>query len=231
MLGNLLNTGFGRFDRWQDNRLKLDCKFGLAASQQILSAIGCPCVELTLVSRSKRAAKISRLMIGVKGEGFLAEIQKGFSQQLISSDISIKKEAGEIFFVNCLPIDKSNDQHGWVLNQDDVARFIYPVAHMMSPIVATALCENICVVAVTFDKQQIEVADGTGFQPLVQTLLDDCIQRRLGCLATLEYSVKVITDKPVSMGPVGAINENPISFPDNYPTPEDFQTDAGEGKQ
>src|SRR5690606_29572019 len=87
-------------------------------------AVGCPYLTLTVVCRSKRPAKIRRATISLLDQGIVAALEAGFGEKMGYTPLP---DSDEELTVELFPAQKPNSSHGFVLQQDDTARFILPV--------------------------------------------------------------------------------------------------------
>lgn len=227
MDSGFFNTAFGRIDRWRDDRLVLACDCSMTTHLGLQNAAGCPCVLFTLANKGKRIAKIKSFIIALRGEGFLALFQQGFSQPFGYTPHPSDKE--EELQVSCPALDKPNHEHGWVLQRDDVVRFFYPVRCPPSMPFATGMSDKLVARTITFAGDEIDVVDGEQIQGILRPALDLCISNNLVSHVRMNISIKVISSTPPALGPVGQVNQSFIPMPDFDPNPSDFAKEADDG--
>ncbi|MDX1946325.1 MAG: hypothetical protein SFU86_13070 [Pirellulaceae bacterium] len=114
-----------------DDRVLLEGKVGPLGDLKTINRFGTPGVQLTVVNRGTRPAKIARAQFCVEGKGFLAAFEKGFGHKL-NHDPPPGHEI-EILHATLYPRAKKHCPDGFVLQRDDVLRFFLPFGPYIGP--------------------------------------------------------------------------------------------------
>jgi len=202
-------------------KLRLQVKATIEADIRMIGLIGCPGVTLTLANKGERVAKIKGMRVEVRGEGFIERFQEGFSGKLDVNQSDKPEHKEQIYAVHCLPIDKPTNEHGWVLEQDDICRFVLPTSPPIATPIATYLADSITATVQMFDDESHVVLQGEQIQPLVQHGLDYSIEKKLRCRVELKFDVVVVSSKLPSFPGVGVYNDKPVIAPLGEPWASD----------
>ena len=96
---------------------------------EVLQRIGCPCLELKLICRSKRPARIGGAEIHVRGPHILTATQKAFSTDFDYGAGKTELMDEPDFFMGFLPATRPDTPHGFVIERDDLRKFLLPAAN------------------------------------------------------------------------------------------------------
>lgn len=106
----------------------LDVHLSINQGLNVLQRIGCPCLELSVVCRSKRAARVSEARIHVRGPHVLAAVQQAFGTNFGYGTGEVQLLDEPDFYMGFLPASRPDTPHGFVIEQGDVRKFILPAA-------------------------------------------------------------------------------------------------------
>lgn len=112
-----------------DAPVELTAELSINQDLAVLQQIGCPCLELSLICRSARPARISGASLHVRAPHILAAFQQAFSTDFghVASEASILGEPD--FFMGFLPVGRPDTPHGFVIERDDLRKFLLPAAN------------------------------------------------------------------------------------------------------
>ena len=223
---DFIGPTLGRFDRWRDDQVRLTCQATLDTTFTTTKPVGCPAIRFDLVSTGKRKAKIVGVFAELQGHGFVEEFQAGFRSDFSPNKDSIITSMPEAITVTCPGLDKPDTAQGWVLEQDDLRRFIYPVGIPVTQKFATCLCDNLSIYAKASDGSHIEIVNGDMFQSLLRPAWDMCIEGQLKCQSEIEIHLNVLTTTPPRITPFGEFNAGSITMTGDDPSQEDFLRDS-----
>ncbi len=200
-----------------DTPIQLEAKVEMANDLQLISAIGCPGMRLTVICRSSRSAKIQSAHLLIDDVDVMSGFQQGFG-----SDFGYRPLEGstQTMDVTLIPISQPNSHEGNVLNRDDVVRYFYPLPMPSTTLALSAKPENLSISVKFFDDTEEVVLVG---QPIKDTL--ECIfniyHKKPGSLnvpITIGIRVKSISPPGPDLADlVGKVNPNgvPIAKPDH----------------
>ncbi len=114
-----------------DDRILLEGKVDPLADLKTIKRFGTAGVQLTVVNRGTRPAKIARAQFCVEGKGFVAALERGFGQKL-NHDPPPGHET-ETLYATLFPRAKKHCPDGFVLQRDDVCRFFLPFGPYIGP--------------------------------------------------------------------------------------------------
>ncbi len=195
----------------RNDRVSLRAGLTVAGDAEVVGAVGCACLVLTVACTSKRAAKIRGAFLALEGDDFLSAFQKGFQSGL--GHVPPEKPPRQSLVVDLIPASKPNSQNGFVLQRDDVCRFLLPIRVPCLPMFAECAPKDVSMGVVSFDGAESVVLQGTTVQDHVKALMQmwgDAIQT-----LNVPVSIRVkVTSRSVPKLPdiVGKTNPAPVEF-------------------
>jgi hypothetical protein len=201
--------------------VQLEAKLDMASDLQLISAIGCPGMRLTVICRSSRPAKIQSAHLLIDDVDVMGGFQQGFGADFGYTPLEGSTQTMD---VTLIPLTQPNSQEGYILNRDDVARFFYPLPMPSTTLALRAKPENLSIAVEFFDDTEQVVLTG---RPIKDTLegVFHLYQKRYGHLnvpITISVRVKSTTPPGPEMADlIGKVNPNyvPIAKPDDAPSP------------
>lgn len=147
-----------------EEAVRLEATLEMAGDLQLIRAMGCPGMRLTVICRSARPAKIQSAHLLIHD----VDVMRGF-QQGFDADFAYTPSEGstETMEVTLIPLSRPNTQEGYSLNRDDVARFFYPLPIPSTPLALRATDESLSIVVKFFDGSEHVVLTG---KPIKDTL-------------------------------------------------------------
>ncbi|MCO6437296.1 MAG: hypothetical protein J5J06_09445 [Phycisphaerae bacterium] len=202
--------------------VRLEAKLELAGDLQLMKAIGCPGMRLTVVCRSSRPARIRSAHFLIDGVNVMEGLQQGFGADFGYTPV---EGSTQTLDVTLIPLTRPNSPEGYVLNLDDAARFLYPLPLQSTALALRVKSESLSI-AVKFldDTNQVVLAG----EPIVDTLrgVHHLFQKTPGHLKVpVNISVRVSSTTPP--GPeaadlIGKTNQNHVILTE----PEDGTTES-----
>jgi len=193
-----------------DEPVRIDGKITLSAESGLMQTYGCPGIVLAVACRSRRPAKIRRAMLCLTCEGIMAGMQAGFGSDFGYTPPS---EGTEELTIDLYPLQKPSTENGFVLQQDDVVRFFYPVLAGPVGLFLDRPASASSMKVEFFDESTHTVLQGEEVRGQLEGLVETA--RTVRCEARfppvkLGVTVKSITPPDLTMA--GRLNPNPISF-------------------
>jgi hypothetical protein len=201
--------------------VQIEGKLDTASDLQLISAIGCPGMRLSVICRSSRPAKIQSTHLLIDDVDVMGGLQQGYGADFGYTPLPGSTQTMD---VTLIPLSRPNSQEGYVLNRDDVARFFYPLPLPSTTLALRAKPENLSITVEFFDDSEQVILTG---QPIKDTLegIFHVYQKRHGHLnvpITIGVRVKSITPPGPEMSDLmGKVNPNyvPIAKPDDASSP------------
>jgi len=194
------------------DRILLTGHLNVSAGIDILSTIGCAGLILTITCKSKRPAKIKEAYISlIVGPNIIESFEKGFNfpfGQGSNPDLPAAK-----CIVKLIPISEPSNKDGYVLERDDVCRFILPIQIPILPEFAKAPSEDVSICVKYINDDEIIVMKGLEVQEAIRGLIDMHGNLPMNLKIPLSIALTVSTKTPPdSSSLVGKTNPNPIEF-------------------
>ena len=180
---------------------------------ELLAAIGCPGMRLTVICRSSRPAKIQSAHLLVEDVDMMRGLQAGFGSDLGYTQLEGSTQTLDVDLIRLSP---PNFPEGYVLNLDDVCRFFYPLPMPPTVLTLQAKPEQVSIVVRFFDGTEQILLDGRE----VQEVLDGVFQVYKGrpghVNVSVSIGVRVKSMTPPNVDMVGRVNPNyvPMAEPD-----------------
>jgi hypothetical protein len=201
--------------------VQIEAKLDAASDLELISAIGCPGMRLTLICRSSRPAKIQSAHLLIDDVDVMAGLQQGFRADFGYTPLEGSTQTMD---VTLIPISPPNSPEGHVLNRDDVARFFYPLPMPPTTLALRAKPEDLAITVRFFDDTEQTVLAGKSIKDALETVFH-IYQNRPGHLnVTITIGVRVKTTTPP--GPemadlIGTVNPNyvPVAKPNDAAPP------------
>jgi hypothetical protein len=174
-----------------EERILLDAKLSPAGDLELLQAIGCPGMRLTVICRGTRPAKIRAAHLFIEDVDVMKGMQEGFDSNLGYTPLP---GSSQTMVVKLIPLSRPNSPEGYVLNRDDVCRFFYPLPMPPTTLALQAKPENLSM-GVTFfdDSEQTLGLKGQEVQHVLKDLFEMFRERpgQLNPAIAVEISVQV----------------------------------------
>ena len=211
-----------------EESVRLEGKLDTASDLEIMNAIGCPGMRLTVICRSSRPAKIQSAHLLIDDVDVMEGFQQGFGGNFGYTPLEGSTQTMD---VTLIPLSRPNSQEGYVLNRDDVARFFYPLPIPSTTLALGAKPENLSIVVEFFDDTEQVLLKGPPIQDVLESVFH-VFQKRHGQLnVPIRIAVHVKSTTPP--GPemadlIGKVNPNYV--PIAKPTEEPSSNKTGEEK-
>jgi len=212
----------------EKDAIQLEGKLDPAIDLELISAIGCPGMRLTVICRSSRPAKIQSAHLLIDDVDVMGGLQQGFGADFGYTPLEGSTQTMD---VTLIPLSRPNSQEGYVLNRDDVVRFFYPLPMPSTALALRAKPENLSIMVEFFDDTEQVLFTGQPVKDVLESLFH-VYQKRHGQLkGPIQIAVRVKSTTPP--GPemadlIGKVNPNyvPMAKPTDEPT---ATTPDGEG--
>lgn len=205
-----------------EEAIQLEGKLDTASDLEIINAIGCPGMRLTVICRSSRPAKIQSAHLLIDDVDVMGGFQQGFGADFGYTPLEGSTQTMD---VTLIPLSRPNSQEGYVLNRDDVARFFYPLPLPSTTLALRAKPENLSIVVEFFDDTEQVLLSGQAVKDVLEGVFH-VYQKRHGHLnVPMRIAVRVKSTTPP--GPemadlIGKVNPNyvPVAKPTDEPSPD-----------
>lgn len=211
-----------------EEAIQLEGKLDTASELELINAIGCPGMRLTVICRGSRPAKIQSAHLLIDDVDVMGGFQQGFGADFAYTPLQGSTQTMD---VTLIPLSRPNAQEGYVLNRDDVARFFYPLPMPSTMLALRAKPEHLSMVVEFFDDSEQVLLTGQPIKDVLESLFH-VYQKRPGHVnVPIRLSVRVKSTTPP--GPemadlIGKVNPNYV--PVAKPTDEPSQQKPGEDK-
>jgi len=191
-----------------EEAVALDCKLDTAGDPDMLAAIGCPGMRLTVICRSNRPAKIHSAHLMIQGVSLIHELRTGVGSDLGYTPLEGSTQA---FVVNLIPLAQTNAQEGFVLNRDDVCRFFYPLPISATTLALQAKPEEVSIGVRFFDDTERTLLAGHEVQNLLQRLFEVFKDKPGKLNVSIETAVRVKSPTLPIVDDVDKLNANYVA--------------------
>jgi hypothetical protein len=181
-----------------------------------MGIFGCPFLELMVVCRSKRPAKIKEATLCLVGKGFMAGVEGGVGNTL--GYVPVPGMDEEELSVALFPNRRPTCSDGFVLERDDVIKFAYPIYAGFAGLCLDYPHNATSLRVKFFDNSEQTVAEGKDVVPMLSDLMG--LAKKANCtprFPPVEIRVKVntaaLSEDLLSME--GKVNPNPVAFRPN----------------
>ncbi len=181
----------------------------------MIHRVGCPGIVLSIVCKGKRVAKIAKAEFSVSlTKNDLAAFERGFQfplGQSVNQALPVARLS-----IQLIPLSKPTNDDGFVLERDDVAKFLFPIAVPPLPVFLNAPSEDVQVTATFFDGSSQVLQKGLHVQRLLRDVIEAYSTLPMQMTSELTMSVTISTEQLPDLGnKIGTLNSNPISFVDH----------------
>ncbi|HEU5408871.1 MAG TPA: hypothetical protein VFU48_13970, partial [Nitrospira sp.] len=202
--------------------VQLEGKLDTAGDLGIINAIGCPGMQLTVICRGSRPAKIKSAYLLIDEVDVMGGFQQGFGADFGYTPL---EGSTQMMVVTLIPLSRPNSQEGFVLSRDDVARFFYPLPIPATTLALRAKSENLSIVVNFFDDTEQMLLMGQPIKDVLEGVFHVYQQRHGHLNVPIKIAVRVkSTTRP---GPemadlIGKVNPNrvPMATPADEPSPD-----------
>ena len=203
-----------------EEAVQLEAKLDMTCELQLISAMGCPGMRLTVICRGSRPAKIQSAHLLIDDVDVMGGFQQGFDADFGYTPL---KGSTQTMDVTLIPLSSPNSQDGYILNRDDVARFFCPLPMPSTTLAFRAKPENLSITVRFFDDTEQVILMGQPIRDSMESIFS-IYQKRPGHLnVPITMSVRVKSTRPP--GPemaelIGKVNPNyvPIAKPEDAST-------------
>lgn len=194
------------------DRVELEADLNATADSGLLDRIGCPCLSVTVKCKGQRTAKVNQLVISAPlADDDLAAIESGFKFPLGQSG-NPSLPAAQIH-IPLIPDSERTNEHGFILERDDIAKFHFPLAVPAIPIFLKAPSEEVRITAELFDGTALVLRKGLGLQEYLRDMLKAYGNLPMSIKPDLRISVTVSAESFLDVsGMLGRVNEAAIDF-------------------
>jgi hypothetical protein len=153
--------------KWLDT-VRLECKLKSNTASAVLDKTGSPCMELMIKSVGLRSARIKGAMLCLEDKkDFISRFKQGFDGLECTP---IEGEPQTIIF-KFYGSSKPNSTDGYILDRDDICRFLLPVCVPCIQLFAEAQSEKVTVRIIYFDDKEETVLKGLIIQNELRSIL------------------------------------------------------------
>jgi hypothetical protein len=184
-------------------------------SVELVQKIGCPCLELTIHCRSKRPAKVAGAALHVRGLHVLAAFQDAFSTKFgwEGGDSDFLDQPS--YYAGFLPGSKPDTPNGFVIEQDDVRKFLLPShrPHLLYFIEAPP--DSVSLEITHIDGRSETLLRGVEVQEVIPTLVRMCLDMtyNLHPAVVLPCGIAGRMPQMPDYPTPGLLNEKPLGLP------------------
>ena len=211
------------FRRRKDDSVSVTGTLTQASELAIINAIGCAGLLLTVSGKGKRPAKITGASLCLRGFNALPAFQEGFD-----TDFGCIPAPGSVpvFIIDLVPVSRPNSDEGWVLERDDICKFVLPIQCPFLPQFADAPSQDVTIQVAFFDGSKHVVLQGFPIQTEIKSLIEVWGQTRQTLKAELKVRIEMTTSAPPDVAALGTTNPKPVIFGDGISSNESPEGDA-----
>jgi len=154
--------------KWLDT-VRLECNLKPNTDSAVLDKIGSPCMELMIKSVGLRSARIKGAVLCLEDKkDFMSRFKQGFSK------LECKPIEGEpqTLAFKFYRFSKPNSTDGYILDRDDICRFLLPACVHGIQLFTEAQSEKVTVRIIYFDDEEETVLKGLTVQNELSSVLD-----------------------------------------------------------
>lgn len=194
------------------DRVVLDSGLSICVNAETIERVGCPGMLLSITCRSNRPAKLKGADLSVVlTKDDLATFERGFQSSLGQS--SNEELPPPRLHVPLLPISSRTNASGLVLERDDVATFLFPIATAALPLFLKAPSEEVQATALFSDGSRRILERGLSIQTMLQDVVAACGSLPMQLKVPMEMNVTVSANGVPDIGQmIGRTNSEAISF-------------------
>jgi hypothetical protein len=205
-----------------DDRIQLEAKIDQLTDLASFSALGCVGLRFTIICRSNRPSKLQGAFLSIGGLNVMEEMQKNFPNDFEYTPVAGESET---IVMDLLPLSKANAAEGYVLNRDDVCRFLYPLPTPWTLKALQAKPHDVKMGVVAFDGTEEILLAGADIQAPLGDLFE-VYHEMAGTSPPYRCSVRALSQtKGTAKGARGrgAVNTGFV----RVNTPEDMKNQTG----
>jgi Domain of unknown function (DUF4062)/HEAT repeats len=154
-----------------DDPVSLTAQLSNDHNVDVMQRIGGPCLELKLICRSKRPARISGAKLHVRGPHILAAVQRAFSTDFGHGTGEVQLLQEPDLYIGFLPAARPDTSHGFVIEQDDLRKFFVPPVNGSLLYFAEAPPEDVFLTVEYLDGHSETLLQGVDTQRGIPTLI------------------------------------------------------------
>lgn len=194
------------------DRIVLNADLSHSTNVDSMERLGCPAMVVTVACKGKRTAKVA----GVKLSGpltreDLAAFEVGFQFPFGQSN-NVKLPSPRLS-VTLLQTTEPSNEHGFVLERDDVARFELPLAIPALPVFLSAPSEEVKLTATLFDGTDQVIKQGLVIQDFLRESLAAFKNMPMKLKQHVEMGVTVSAEElPDATEMIGRVNDEAIDI-------------------
>jgi Domain of unknown function (DUF4062)/HEAT repeats len=181
----------------------------------VLQRIGGPCLELQLICRSKRPARISGAKLHVRGPHILAAVQRAFSTDFGHGTGEVQLLNEPDFYIGFLPMARPDTPHGFVIEQDDLRKFFVPAVQSPLLYFAEAPPEDVYLTVRYLDGHSETLLQGVAVQKNLPALIRMVLDRQypINPAIVLPMGMNAQSRQQPDTPPPGILNDEVLRLP------------------
>ncbi len=196
----------------QKDRVRLEAKISPHISSSLIEQLGCPGLEVTVISRGDRPAKLESVFLeAVVSPAVIEGLERGFGfsfGQSKNPDLPPARLLVDLYRVQ--EADENGDRE---LSRDDAAKFIFPIAFKGMPAILSAPSESVRIGARLRDGNILYLQQGLNIQEMIRELLEASSGMPLTLKKTLKMTISVSAEEiPNVADKINTTNAEPIRF-------------------
>jgi hypothetical protein len=188
-----------------DEAIQLEGKLEVATGLELMHATGCPGLQLTVICRSVRAAKIKSAFLFVEGDDFLSGFQVGFGNDLGYTPVEGTRQT---LAVKLIPLSQPNSPEGYIVERDGVCRFFYPLPLPPTTLALRAQPEDVSMGVEFFDGSERTLLRGRAVQDVLETLYEVYRNQPGHLKLRISVSVRGTSKTPPNVNMQGKVNQH-----------------------
>jgi Domain of unknown function (DUF4062)/HEAT repeats len=165
-------------DSTDNDPVSLTAQLSNNQNVDVLQRIGGPCLDLKLICRSKRPARISGAKLHVRGPHVLAAVQRAFSTDFGHGTGEVQLLQEPDFYIGFLPTSRPDTSHGFVIEQDDLRKFFVPPVNGSLLYFAEAPPNDVFLTVEHLDGHSETLLHGVDTQREIPTLIRTVLDRQ-----------------------------------------------------
>jgi hypothetical protein len=210
---SLIALGSYIYNCWND-RVRLVATLSQPGDYLLQQRIGCACLIVTVACKGHRVAKIRGAFITLEGVNLLPYFEKGFGESFGYTPSKVGDPPS--FVVDLIPLRKPECSDGFILERDDVVKFVMPIQVPALDKFVAAPSQNVWIGITHFDDSEVQVLRGLRIQESISHLIDTWGNKAQRLNVQLNFRVKACSaTMPDTTNLMGKTNPHPVSFSDS----------------